>query len=102
MNSPSAKLHPSRQSLQFLALSLPFFGIVVGSAALGEGKKKSRRGVWIALVLVLALSLVLAGCGGGGSSPSAGAPAGGSYPVTITGASGALQQSTSIMLSVQN
>jgi len=57
---------------------------------------------FLPLLLVFVVVLIAAGCGGGGSSPSAGAPAGGSYPVTITGASGALQQSTSIMLSVQN
>jgi len=77
------------------ASALPLFGLLFAT-----GKRRRR---WITLAVFLFASLgaltVLSGCGGGFAG-SSGAPAT-SYTITVTGTSGAEQQTTAVQLTVQ-
>lgn len=62
--------------------------------------KRGRR--WVTLVLLLLASLgaatAMTGCGGGFALPGSSAK---SYTIIVTGTSGAIQQSTTVQLTVQ-
>jgi len=79
------------------ALWLPFmFGIAVVG-----GSRRLRCGYW-ALCSVLLLLLVLqTACGGGNNSNHGGTKGPTNYTVTVTGASGAIQHTTQVAVTVQ-
>jgi hypothetical protein len=87
-----------RQSMLFYALWLPFmFGITVVG-----GSRKLRRGCWAAAGAFLLLLFLETACGGGNSSNGGGGiPAATNYTVTITGTSGAIQQTSQVTVTVQ-
>lgn len=111
MNTTASALTPAQKAKPLYALTLPFFAIAMGSAAVGGGRKKKLAFLMI-LVLVVALGAVTVGCGGGSgstkstpaSSTSAQVPAATSgmmpAPVTanIVATSGAIQHSISVTL----
>ncbi len=102
---PSARRSPVFEHHQglFYAMLLPGFLGMVSMA----GRKRTLRGVrLLALIVVLGLSAMWVACGGGSSSggttppPNTGTPTGTST-VTVSAASGTLQGSTKITLTVQ-
>ena len=117
VNSVSAALRPMRSHRPFLALSLSFIGVMFGSVMLTNSRNARQRGFWLALGLVLLIGLLMVGCGGSkgsptsttqspasssstGSAPSAPAPAPQNFMVTVTGASGSIQQSGTVSVTV--
>lgn len=87
---------PRQRSLPLLALlaGLPLLGI---AGNLRRLRKSGQRWILLGLAALTILPmLALSGCGGGYFGP---APQ--TYTVTVTGTSGALQQSTTISLTVQ-
>jgi PKD repeat protein len=99
-NSSSASLRVKRPA--FFALWLPLAGIMpLGS--LGYARKCTRRVRWL-LPVVLSTMLLLAGCGGGPAqgnhAATAPAPAN-TFTLSVTGAVGALQHSTSVVVAIR-
>jgi hypothetical protein len=85
----------------FYAMLLPGFLGMLSMA----GRKRTLRGVrLLGLIVVLGLSAMWVACGGGsvsgGGTPNTGTPTGNST-VTVSAASGTLQGSTKITLTVQ-
>jgi hypothetical protein len=83
-------------------VALPVLGMLVPRRIL-PGARKTRVG--IALVLAVILLGTLAACGGGGSGGGGGGDGGGAsqarnYTITVVGSSGAIQQLTSVSLTV--
>ena len=97
---PSARIFRHHQGL-FYAMLLPGF---LGMFSMA-GRKRTLRGLrLLALIVVLGLSAMWVACGGGSTSgsgaPNTGTPTGTSS-VTVSAASGTLQGSTKITLTVQ-
>ena len=97
---PSARMLRHHQGL-FYAMLLPGFLGMLSMA----GRKRTLRGVrLLGLIVVLGLSAMWVACGGGsvsgGGTPNTGTPTGNST-VTVSAASGTLQGSTKITLTVQ-
>ena len=98
---PSARIFRHHQGL-FYAMLLPGFLGMLSMA----GRKRTLRGVrLLALIVVVGLSAMWIACGGGSSGgttppPNSGTPTGTST-VTVSAASGTLQGSTKITLTVQ-
>jgi hypothetical protein len=97
---PSARMLRHHQGL-FYAMLLPGFLGMLSMA----GRKRTLRGVrLLGLIVVLGLSAMWVACGGGstsgGGAPNTGTPTGTSS-VTVSAASGTLQGSTKITLTVQ-
>jgi hypothetical protein len=98
---PTAALVRHGSGMYAIWLLIP--AIVLGSVgSVAPNRRKLLS--WCVVFLVLGLSLGQVACGGGqsaaGQSGTGGTPAG-SYNITITGTSGATQNSTSIVLTVQ-
>ena len=125
VNSAVARSSPTRRQgvNPLLPLSLSFVGTVIGTMTLRNGKNAKRRGFWLLLAAILLISLVTVACGSGAKSttstgstpsaapatgtPAAGTPAAGTpaaapqtFTVTVTGTSGTLQQSSSVLVTV--
>jgi hypothetical protein len=127
VNSVVARSSPTRRQgvNPLLPLSLSFVGTVIGTMTLQNGKNAKRRGFWLLLAVILLISLVTVACGSKGTSsagsttstgstpsaapatgtPAAGTPAAGAaapqtFTVTVTGTSGTLQQSSSVLVTV--
>jgi hypothetical protein len=93
MQAPSSH----RQRRLLYALWLPFmFGIIVVG-----GSRKLRRGYWALCGVFLLSFLLQIACGGGNSSNGTGTQGPTNYTVTITGASGAIQHTTQVTVTVQ-
>jgi hypothetical protein len=86
----------SQFSRSLYALWLP---LMVGIAVVG-GTQKQRRQIGLFCGLLLLLILQMA-CGGNSSSNTHTTPPPTDYTVTVTGASGAIQHSTQITVTVQ-
>jgi len=89
----------------FYAVWMPLLGLALASARSRSGGKKKGRIPTAVLTCMLSAGMAFAvACGGGGSNTviqSGGTPSG-AYTMTVTGTSaGAVQQSTSTMLTVQ-
>jgi len=110
----SAKLLPPafKPGNPVYALWLPFSALGLLGLVFLPGRKSTRKS-WLrfrdaALFLVLLFALVLGfACGGGSKTPSGGTGGGtggtpvGTYTVVVSGASGSLQKTTSLTLTVQ-
>ncbi len=83
------------------AQPFPLVWAVAVLAALMASARRSKRGALVLTALLLLAAL--AGCGGGSSSSSALSPGTppGTYSITISGTSGALQHTTTVQLIVQ-
>jgi uncharacterized repeat protein (TIGR01451 family) len=98
---PSAAVSPPTAGPRMMyALSLPFLALF-----LMKPSRRKRKARFLGLLYCALLSMALAaqiGCGGGNTGPhgSTGTPTG-SYNVTITGSSGAIQHATTVTLNVQ-
>jgi hypothetical protein len=96
----SAMLQPTIhwQFNYLYAAWLPLPGIVVIGIGLASRKQRDRRrNLWLFPRSLIVLFAVLAGCGGGSNGP----PPPQNYTVTVTGASGAIQQSSQVTVTVQ-
>jgi len=95
-----------RHASGMYAIWLLIPAIVLGSVGVAAPRRRKLFS-WCVVFLLLGLSLGQVACGGGQSAAgqtsgtgTGGTPAG-SYNITITGTSGATQNSTSIVLTVQ-
>jgi subtilisin family serine protease len=84
-----------------LWLVLPALGIVVAGTTWTD-EKRVKRGIFLALVLIVASLGMLNACGGGGEKAGGGGGGGGAqnYTITVTGASGPIDQQTTVFLPV--
>jgi hypothetical protein len=76
-----------------------FFAAVLMSGIVSE-RRRRRVLMGIFLVVLGAFALTAVGCGGSSPSMTGGTPAG-SYPVTVTGTSGSINQTTNVPVNVQ-
>lgn len=92
---------PSGPTWPVLALWLSLLAALALAAMLARQKRRQFAFSAACCALLICLALPAVSCGGGSSTPkNPGTPAG-TYSVTVTGASGQLQHSTSVSLSVQ-
>lgn len=75
---------------------LPVLGFVVLGAGLGRGDSKKRRAMGFFVVCFLFAGFIAQSACGGSSGPK-----GQTYTATVTGASGAMEHSTTVTLTVQ-
>jgi YVTN family beta-propeller protein len=97
-SSTAAMLNPSGQwpfSKSLIALWLPLTLVIT---AVG-GSKKLRCQCWVLGGFLLLLLLLQTACAGGSSGTTTKGPM--NYTVTVTGASGAIQHTTSVTVTVQ-
>lgn len=84
----------------FLALLLPVFGIMLGSA--GAGSRRKGLAGWLVLGCILTALITLPACGGsssgGGGGGSNTSP--GTYNITVTGTAGSSTHSAPLVLTV--
>ncbi|HTU41262.1 MAG TPA: choice-of-anchor D domain-containing protein [Candidatus Aquilonibacter sp.] len=100
-NAPAS---PARQK-PINSLWMQFQGLGVVGMVLANGKKRSRKAAILILLVLLVLGMLfMSGCAGGtGIAPQNQQSSGTahSYTVTVTGASGSLQQSIPLTLTIQ-
>ena len=99
----SAMLQPTiRGQLKLLyAAWLPLPGIVLfGIGLISHKQRDHRRKLWLLTGSLLALFAVVAGCGVNSNVTTTPSPQAQSYVVTVTGASGAIQHTTLVTVTV--
>ena len=89
-----------RRNFEFAA-TLPF-GLLASIIVFGSGRRRRDHYPLQLLVLCAATILLTAiGCGGKGSSSTTNTPTPGTYPLTVTGASGALTHTATYTVTIQ-